>query len=468
MITFLRINSPFQLFALALLLLLFKLPFISGSLPMLLPELEWMLIGEKMNDGYNLYTDIWTNVPPLSAFVYWVVDTFLGRDKLAYEFVAYLFIFFQATYLSIMTNRREIFLERNYVVGAVYILLANISFDFGKLSPALMATTFLMIALNSLAKQISNRDGVRDDIFEVGLFIGIATLFHLPMAIFLVWLIAAVLLFTGANFRQIILLFLGFVLTLFIVAIYYYFISDFDTFKLHILSGSIQLFQFSFLKLFEIIYVLILPLVIGAFGYYFLIINSRYNGWQSRIHQITLLGVLFGFVAFMISPYKIPMQLYGMLPFLAILVAGFFLHLKGTYRPEIAFIAVSAIVLLIQYQGVKPIIGNGFKHIEGLRVSQEDPPSIIKGKKMLIIGERIDEYQYGQQVTAYLNWGLSKKDLAEPNDYESVVNIFDNFRQSPPEVIIDKENVIPTIFMRIPELAKDYKKSEIKGIYLHK
>lgn len=435
---------------------------------MLLPEMEWLIIGEKMNDGYSLYTEIWTNVAPLSAMVYWVVDTIFGKDQLSYELVAYLFIFVQAVYLTAVANDREIFAERGYLVGAVYILLTSLSFDLGKLSPALMATTFLIVAINSLSKQIGNREGVQDDVFEVGLFVGIATLFHLPFLVYLPWLIIGTLLFTGASFRQVLLIVLGFVLPMFIISIYFYFVSDFELFKFNVLQDSLQLTQFSFNKLLEIIYTLILPLIVGLAGYFLLITNNRYNGGQGRMHQITLLGLFFGFGAFFISPFKTPMQLFGMLPFLAILITGCFLHIKNTLYAEIGFTVLVAVILFIQFQGVTPLVGKGFEHLSELRVSEKAPPEFMRNKKMLIIGERIDEYRFGKQVTAYLNWNLAKRDLAEPNDYESVVNIFDNFKKSPPEVIIDKENVIPTIFKRIPELAKDYKKSGVKGVYLHK
>lgn len=468
MITFLRINSPFLVFAIILLLLLLKLPFISGELPTLLPEMEWIVLGQKMGEGSTLYTEIWTSVAPLSALVYWLVNLFMGQEQFAYELTAYLFIVFQAVYLSIIANRREFYLERNYVVGAIYVLLANLSFDLGKLSPALMGTTFLIIAYNSFAKQISNRDGVRDDVFEVGLFVGVATLFHLPFVAFLPWIILAMLLFTGASFRQILLIALGFILPIFIMGIYFYFVSDFEAFRYNVLESSIRFTQLSFGKLLEVFYTFTIPFLISLVGYFLLITNNRYNSGQSRMHQIALLGILFGVVAYILSPYKIPMQLYGTLPFIAIFIAGFFLHMKGTYLPKIAFIILLLFTLFIQYQGVKPLIGKGFNHLEEVRLSEQVPPDIVKGKKMLIIGERIDEYKYGKQVTAYLNWNLSKRDLAEPNDYESVVNIFDNFRKEPPEVIIDKKGVIPTIFKRIPRLAKDYKPSEIEGIYLRK
>lgn len=435
---------------------------------MLLPEMEWIVVGEKIADGHAIYTDIWTNIGPLAAFMYWLIGVFSGHEQFGYELAAYIIIFFQAVYLILVSFQRELFLERNYVIGLIYVLLANLSFDLGKLSPALMGTTFLIVAFNSFAKQIGNRDGVRDDVVEVGLFIGIATLFHLPFFIFLPWVILAMLAFTGASFRQLLLIMLGFILPIFIVAIYFYSVSDFELFRHNVLENSIRFTQLSFEKLLEVSYTYLPTLLISIVGYFYLITNSRFNGGQSRMHQVALLGIIFGVAAYVLSPYKTPMQLYGILPFMAIFITGFFLHLRGRYLPELLLLVLIALTLFVQYQGVRPLFGKGFQHLAEVRISTEEPPEIIKNKTMLIIGERIDEYKYGKQVTAYLNWDLAKRDLAEPNDYESVVNIFDNFRRSPPEVIIDKKGVIPAIFKRIPELAKDYEASNIKGIYLLK
>lgn len=468
MLTFLRINSFFQLVSLLVILLLVKIPFLGGKLPILLPELEWMLIGERLNDGYKLYEEIWTNVGPLSGFVYWLVDTSFGRSQFAYEFVAMFFIYIQAAYLTLSTNNRQVFLEKNFVIGAVYILLTSISFDCGKLSPSLMATTFVIFALNGLMKQIENRDGVGDDIFEVGFYVSIATLFYLPTFVYLFWIILACILFTGASFRQIILVILGYILPIFIAAIYYYFFGEYELFKFNLLHGSLRIDQYSLQTIFEIFYTSIVPLVTAFFGFLFLVRTNRYSGYQGRIHQIALLGVIFGIVAYFLAPYKTPMQLASMFPFLAILVTGLFLHIKGTAKPEIAFISFVVVVLIIQYQGVTPLFGDGYQHLSKIRTQNVPANYEFSGKKLLITGTQIDEYKVAKQATCYLDWNLSKTDLAKPDNYESVVTIFHNFKRDSPDVIIDKENVMPTIFKRIPELSKSYSKGKSKNIWLKK
>jgi hypothetical protein len=68
-------------------------------------------------------------------------------------------------------------------------------------------------------------------------------------------------------------------------------------------------------------------------------------------------------------------------------------------------------------------------------------------------------------ATGYLSWSLAKKDFENPNNYLSLSNIYNNFKKDMPEVIIDRENVIPAIFKNMPELRAKYKTAE-KGIYV--
>jgi hypothetical protein len=65
-----RINDPYRLVIIFILLLILRLPYLISSEWLSIPELKWMLIGERMNDGAMLYVDIWDDIAPLSALVY--------------------------------------------------------------------------------------------------------------------------------------------------------------------------------------------------------------------------------------------------------------------------------------------------------------------------------------------------------------------------------------------------------------
>lgn len=431
-------------------------------------ELEWMLIGEKIHKGEALYKEIWTNVGPLSAGVYWMIDAFLGRSQFAYEFVAILLIYFQALYFTFITNQRQTFLEKNYAPAIIYVLLMSLSFDMAKLSPALLSTTFLLFAFNKVIKQMERREGVSDEVFEVGLYIGIASLFHQPSMIFIIWSLASMIFFTNANIRQYFLTLLGFTIPIFATYLYFYFYDATDEFKFNWFNGIFRIKQYSLDDFKSAFISITLPTILSILGFLRLSRASRYNSFQQRTQQIILLWAIASLLALFLSPNVAPMQFIVFVPCFAYLITGFFIHIRGTVIPELIFTGMLLVILFLHYQGVRPIVGKGYEHLGDMRIKPMEMPEIMKGQNMLVIGERIDEYKYGYATTCYLNWELSKIDLQNPDNYESIINIFDNFKKNPPTIIIDKENVVPKIFKRIPELAKDYKSTNMKGVYLKK
>ncbi len=464
MLTFFRINSFFQIITLFVLMLLLKMLFIIRPLPVLLPELEWMLLGEKLNQNIPLYGGVLTDVGPFSALVYQLIDFWFGRSQAAYEVFASVVVFFQALLFVFITHNRQTFTERNYVPGLIYMLLMNVSFDLTKLSPPLMALTFLLLALNILLRQIESRSGVTDDVFEVGLFIGIASLFHLPSFAYILWAIASLVFFTAVNLRQIFLVLLAFILPVFFTFLFFYFSDTGEAFKDMWLMGIFRINRFSLEGIDSLFAAYLLPFLLTIFGVFRVLRGSRYNSFQNRSHQITILFGLFAFVSLVLSKNLIPYHLCFLIPALALFISGFFLHLKGTFIPEVIFISFMLCVLGIQFQGVFPLAGNGYDQLGHLRVKEVALPEQLQGKKILVTGDRTDAYRHSPMATGYLNWNLSKRDLQHPDNYESIVNIYKNFSRDMPEVILDHQNVIPAIFNYLPDLKEKYIPYS-KGVY---
>ena len=151
MLSFFRVNAPYQILSFIVVLMILQVPLYISSPDLLIPELQWMLVGEKMSQGFMLYRDVWDNLSPLSAAVYWGMDELFGRSPLAHRTVANLLILFQAIYFNYISSERQLFTERNYVPGVLYILFLNVSFDCSTLSPALMGTTFILLAFGTSA-----------------------------------------------------------------------------------------------------------------------------------------------------------------------------------------------------------------------------------------------------------------------------------------------------------------------------
>ena len=155
-----------------------RIPYLFLEVPLLQPELMWMLIGERMSKGYSMYVDIIDDTGALSAGVYWLIHLLAGKSLLAYHVVAALIIFFQVSYINLLLIQYKAFEENTYIPALVMLVLFHLAFDFLTLSPALMGSTFILLALGQLFSQTVRHQDQLEPVFLVGLFGGIDLCFH--------------------------------------------------------------------------------------------------------------------------------------------------------------------------------------------------------------------------------------------------------------------------------------------------
>lgn len=433
--------------------------FLTADLPLLSNELEWMLIGQKLNEGLYLYNEVLTQVGPLSSYFYQLVDASFGNKQLVYEIIAGVVVYVQILLFNFMVNKRNLFNEKNYIPALLYLVLMTISFDLMKLSPSLLANTFVIMGVNSVLSQIEKRDGVGDDIFESGLFFGIATLFHHPAFVFILWALLVLFLYTGINIRQSFMVLLAFLLPLLFMYLLFFFNGkEIDFVNIWLLNFN-SFVKLTLLNIRDILIVYTLPVMLSFFGIIKVLRGHRYNSFQNRSHQALLIFGVFALVSFLLSGKYLPSNLvYFIIP-LAFYCAGFFIHSKRVFLPEMLFLFSFSVVVLISFLGAKNILGFSTNLLADYRVDESKTKMDYEGKRIFITGRNIDAYYSNFMATGYLSWNLARKDFENPNNYLSISNIYNNFTKDMPDVIIDEENVMPKVFDNIPDLAKKYKKT---------
>lgn len=465
MLSFFRVNATYQNISLVLFFALLRLPFLWSEVPLLIPELSWMLVGEQMNRGFMLYRDIWDNISPLSGMVYWAIDSLFGRSQLAYQAAAAMISVFQILYFNYVIRARDVFSEKTYVPGVIYALFLSVSFDLATLSPMLMGSTFLLLAWGAMLTMLQRRQ-ITNDIFEMGLYIGIATLFYLPMALFSIWAFVCLLFYTGTSFRQHILGFFGSVFPLLMVVLFFYLNNGVEDVNRNLLTSVFQVRQYNLNDFSALIITLIIPLAVGFVGFMRMLTNNRIVNYQSRIQQIAAIWFIVSVLTIPLMQYLAPMQFILFVPVMAYFATYYFQSFKRRWIAELLFIGMFGGIALIQYQGLlsmTPRLTVG--RLENLRAKPALLPAEIRNKRILVIGEDEGEYLNNFTATPYLNWDLARYDLENLDNFDSVIHIYDNFRQDPPDYIIDKENLMPKLLDRVPALRKRYKLSPWKGIY---
>src|SRR5690554_3333564 len=190
--------------------------------------MTWMLTGERMSNGYAMYIDIFDANGPLATGSYWLLHLLFGKSVLAYHLIAAGVILFQIVYLNHIFIQYKAFEENTYIPALVMAILFHIAFDFLTLSPALMGSTFVLLALGELFNQTVRHQDNPENVLLTGLFGGLAVCFHFPLIAFLPFILIAGLTVSGFNLRQLILCVVGYLLPFCLCALYYFWIDGLD------------------------------------------------------------------------------------------------------------------------------------------------------------------------------------------------------------------------------------------------
>ncbi|MDI9870144.1 hypothetical protein [Flectobacillus roseus] len=462
MLSFFRVNALYQIFSLLILLIVSRIHiFLNGS-PELIPELQWMLVGEQINKGFVMYSDIWDNTAPFSAMVYAGIDSIVGRSQFAYQFLAFFVAAFQVIYFNVVINNRDIFPKRTYLPGLMYVIFLNISIDCTTLSPVLMGTSFLLLAFGTIVKQV-NRLEATDEVFEIGFLIGVATLFYPPACVFILWAIASLLFFSGATLRQHSLAMFGFLFPLFLTGLFFYLDGTYDDFFQIFISSVFQIRQYNLNDFRTLLATLLLPFIFAVLGFLRLVNATGFVNFQLRCQQVMMLWGLTGFLSIGLMPFLAPMQFIIFVPALAFFATNFFSSFKKTWMAEMLFLGSLSVMIFFYFQGANDS-DESFAKLNNLKIKRNSAFP-FKSKKVLVLGNGMEEYLDNYAATPYLNWNLAKYELENLDNYENVISILRNFEKDTPEVIIDKANLVPKLFKRIPALARRYH-ADGKGVYL--
>ena len=197
LLRFFRINDPYRLLGLFILLILLGLPFFIDPAPATLQELKSFVLGEAIRDGKLMYIQVFDSTAPWTANTFGLINWLFGRSLIIQHSLALVLIFFQAAFFAVLLIQNKAYNDNTYVPALVFGLLCFFSFDLLSFSPELLASTVLLLALNNLFKEIEFRIQRDEIILNLGVFLGVATLFIFSYVVFLFGTIFILFLFHG-------------------------------------------------------------------------------------------------------------------------------------------------------------------------------------------------------------------------------------------------------------------------------
>ncbi len=117
--------------------------------------------------------------------------------------------------------RLKVSSETTLLPGLVFVLFVSLIPEVGKFHPVILANTFLLLALQQLFS-ISPRKSSGKQIFNVGIWIALATLFYSSYIFFLIAAVSGVNIIRSYRFNDVKVLALGYITPFFLVGVHYF------------------------------------------------------------------------------------------------------------------------------------------------------------------------------------------------------------------------------------------------------
>jgi hypothetical protein len=452
LLRYFRINDPYRLLVILILLLLMALPVFIDGPGMTFPELKSIVLGQKVREGNTPYTAIVDSTAPLTNWFYAASHFLFGDSLIARHIFGFFLIFVQICLLGIIFIDKKVFPDSTYIPPLIFGILFMFSFDTLTLSGELAGAVFLLLAINNLFKELEFKEQRNEYVFNAGLCIGIASLFAFSFAVYAFAALIILGLYSRVTTSKFLLVIVGLLLPhLLLIAIYY--LNDgmqelWTYYYLPNLKGGDSYSGFSSLLL-----LMAVPLGLLVVSLVLLTRDSRFTKYQSQLVQAMFFWMAFGVIQVWVSDELRPQSLITLFPPIAFYLSHMLLIIRRRKFAEIAFwilcLGTFGGSLFARYNSIESNYG------ELLVPSGQAKPEVDR-KRILVLGPQLELYRHNELATPFFDWELSKEIFESPEFYENQLTVYHGLSSDRPDVILDPANLLAPFLKRMPEISKEY------------
>ncbi len=299
-------------------------------------------------DGFWYYREI--AIPSeYPAPLYALILPFFETYKFLNVLLAFVFLITQAFVFNHIVTTKNLVDRHSFMPGFLYAILMSSSFDMFSFHPVLISNFFLIIVLDKII-DVFSEEKVYLEVFNVGLLVGLASLFYFPSIFFILLAIIALFVYYIASLRSIIANFLGFFTPFFFLGVFYHMTDQLDE-RLYEFAGmfrpfmvfNIELEQFMsiYLSLFAFIgFITIVTVYLSFLRDRPVRVRKRYNVFL-YFFIISLISLLFVLEQQLIF--------YGTLNIYAAVILSCFFHSnKNRHLNELVFTLLFVFLILVK------------------------------------------------------------------------------------------------------------------------
>lgn len=453
MLSYFRINDPYRLLGVLIMWVLICLPRLIDTPDLTVIELKTFLLGEKFRAPHSLYGTLLDSSGPLMAAIAGFLNWVMGRSLTGFHVLTVLIVFLQSAFFGILLINKKAFPDNNYLPAFFFVVIASLSFDMLSLSPELLAAGVLLLALNSIFREIEFREQ-GNAAFTAGFFISIASLIDFSFSIYLIGALVIFIIFTSNSARKYLLLLVGFLLPHFLLMSIYY------------LNGNLPGLWNNFYEpnLMWSGSWLVSPkglLILGGISLLYFLISfvwlnreAHFTKYQLQLVQTMFFWAVFAFVQILYSKNIRPQSFITLIPVMAFYITHFILLIRRKKFAEINIWIILIGILCVSYAAQ-------FGYVNGVEYKNlivENKPSIYSGKKILILNNQSAVYRNNMLGGGFLDWSLAEPIFNEPDYYDHILLVNKSIQEDLPEIIQDPHQYMPALFKHLPGLKSQYKK----------
>ena len=453
--------------ALLVLVLAVRLPLLWLGVPLSAVELHALLVGERLRGGALPYRDLYDSTAPLAATVFSVLDALMPRPLGLFRLLALALLLAQALRLNQVLNRADVHPERGYVAALTYLLVGSLTTDLDILSPLLLGHTFIVFSLSALLP--TSREGYDNRrLFRAGFLMGLAALCYLPLALFLLLALFAIIIFAANSFRSFLLLLCGFLFPYAVVAtvlLYADALPAFAQFHLEptlrgLTAGADGLPRLVQLRL------LVLPGVLLALALGRTLTTSLGLVFQVKFLQLMLVWLAVAAAVLVAGNGMAPGTLVLVLPPLTYFSLFLWQKAPRPWLPELLLVLVLVGVVVLRYRAVAGLEGLVAIPAESRYAVRPNPAyAALRGQRLLVLGPDRRPYAQNYLATPYLDWRLAQRDFGHLNEYAAIFRIARNVGAAPPAYLIDESGLLPELQYKAPAVFGQYEATKTPHLY---
>jgi len=467
LLQFFKSPLPSRLVVLLLLVLAVRLPLLWLGIPLTIAELRALLVGERLHAGALPYRDLYDATAPLAASLYATLDVVASRPLWLYRILALVLLLTQALRLNFVLNRADVHPERGYVAAITYLVLASATTDLDTLSPLLLGQTFLILGVSALLP--TSREGYDNRrLFRAGFLMGVAALCYLPLALFLLVGLFAVIVFAANSFRSFLLLLCGFGFPYAVVATVFLYNDALPSFRQFHLAPSVSglVMGADGLPLPVQWRLLILPGAVLLLALARSFTTSLGLVFQIKFQQLMLVWLVVAFLMMAAGRGTAPGSLGLLLPPLTYFSLFLWQKARQGWIPEVLFLLMLGCVVGLRYREL-------LRLEDVLRFPAESRYAVqpsaryadLKGQRLLVLGDDMRPYLNNSIGSPYLDWRLAQADFGHLNQYAAVYRLARNLSVVPPTVIIDQTNRLEELRYKVPAIFGRYQPTKTPRVY---